>query len=213
LAIAARDTLLKLLGFKNVKFNDDSTVKSADAFSVDGFILANGVEGNGRIVGFAFAGSHPPKPDGGRTRLDADLMERSANIELLKEGLVYATLYKTLPYELIVHSREIAEEARKHKKGVFGKEDVGVSHSAKIDDLADLQKLVLLPKLFRRLADFFVITEESLSEFDSWIREDKNRDDAILLPSGEAGNLHDLYEVDGDRLQLRFNPEDMQVLE
>lgn len=212
LAHDARDTLLELLGFSEVEFNQDSTVKSANEFLVDGFILANGVEGNGRVVGFANAGNRPPKPNGKRIRLDAKLMERSANIKLLKQGLAYATLYKTLPHELIVHARELAQTARKKKLGVFGAEDVGVSKSSAIDDLLALQELVLLPKLFRRIADFFVITEDSLREFDSWIREDENRDDPLILPSGEVGNLHDLYEIDGDSLQLRFNPEDIQVL-
>lgn len=213
LAFAARDTLLELLGFSEVKFNQDSTVKSAKALSVTGFILANGIENNGRVVGFAFAGDRPPKPDGKRIRLDAKLMENSANGQLLKQGLAYATLYKTLPHDLIIHSREIARAARKKKLGVFGAEDVGVSKSALIEDLAALQELVLLPKLFRRLAEFFVATEGSLSEFDNWVRDDRNRDDSLILPSGEVGNLHDLYVVDSKGLQLRFNPEDMQVLE
>jgi endonuclease YncB( thermonuclease family) len=212
LAFAARDKLLELLGFADVEFNPDSTVKSAEAFSVAGFILANGIEGNGRVVGFAYAGDSPPKPNGQRIRLDAPLMEDSANIKLLEQGLAYATLYKTLPFELILHSREITRVARESELGVFGAEDVGVSKSAKIEDISALQKLVLMPKLFRRLADFLVITGDSLLEFDRWVREDERRDDPLILPSGEVGNLHDLYAIDGERLKLNFNPEDIQVI-
>ncbi len=214
LALEARDNLVTMLGFTHVVFNEDSTVKSADSFTVDGHILANGVEGNGRVVGFAYAGRDLPKPNGERLRLGKPLMDKSANIKLLNKGLAYATLYQTMPIELILHARDLTHKARAKKIGVFGSEDVGVSKSTTVANLAALQKLVLLPKLFRRLADFFVITGDSLRDFDAWVREDPKRDDRMILPSSEVGNLHDLYEVvGGKRLKLQFNPEDMQVLE
>jgi len=65
----------------------------------------------------------PPQPNGKRIRLDAKLMESSANIKLLKQGLAYATLYKTLPHELIVDARELARTARR-SSGIRA-EDVG----------------------------------------------------------------------------------------
>lgn len=213
LALKARDALLELVGFAEVEFNEDSTVKSAKAFTVEGFILANGVEKYGRVVGFAFASNQTQKQNGQRIRLEAKLMEESVNIQLLTQGLAYTTLYQTMPHELILHTRDLTHDARDKKLGVFGAEDVGVSKSSTIKDLSALQDLVLVPKLFRRLADFFFITENSLSEFDNWIREDKERDDRIILPSGEVGNLHDLYQVENNRLKLRFHPEDLQVLE
>jgi hypothetical protein len=213
LALEARDVLVEQLGFSGVVFNEDSTVKSADKFSVDGYVLANGVENNGRVVAFAFAGNRPPGPNGKRIRLDSQLMDSSANIKLLNQGLAYATLYQTLPLELIVHARDLARVARQKKLGVFGAEDVGVLKSSRINGLSDLQEMVMLPKLFRRLADFFVVAEDTLSGFDSWVQEDEKRDDVLILPSGEVGNLHDLYEVADDSLKLRSNPEEVQVLQ
>jgi endonuclease YncB( thermonuclease family) len=212
LAFAARDELLQLLGFTNVEFNPDSTIQSADAFLVEGFILANGIDPNGRVIGFAYAGDNPPKPNGKRLRLTTEFMEESANIQLLQQGLAYTTLYQTLPFELIQHARELTQKAREKKLGVFGAEDVGLSTSAKIANLVALEKLVMFPKLFRRLADFFFTTGDSLSEFDEWVREEAKRDDQLILPSGEVGNLHDVYTIENGRLQLNFNPEDIQVL-
>jgi hypothetical protein len=213
LAFKARDTLLELLKFSEVEFNEDSTVKSAKAFTVKGFILANGIENNGRVVGFAFAGNNPPQSNGQQILLESKLLEESANIQLLTQGLAYATLYQTMPHDLIMHTRELTRITRSKQLGVFGAEDVGVAKSVKIEDLSTLQDLVLFPKLFRRLADFLVTTEDSIDEFDAWIRADEQRDDPMILPSGEVGNLHDLYQVMNERLQLRFNPEDSQILE
>jgi endonuclease YncB( thermonuclease family) len=212
LANAARDTLVELLGFTNVVFNEDSTVKSADDVTVRGYILANGIEKNGRVVGFAYAGEQPPAADKQVIRLEPQLMNSSANIQILQQGLAYATLYQTLPFELIQAARKIAGEARDRAAGVFGAEDIGVDKFAPIVDIAALQELVVMPKLFRRLADFLVITGDALSEFDEWIR-DNGKDDDLILPSGEVGNLHDLYEVNDNGISLRVQPEDVQFLD
>jgi hypothetical protein len=139
-------------------------------------------------------------------------MASSANIQILQQGLAYATLYQTLPFELIQAARKIAREARDRAAGVFGAEDIGVDKFAQIADIAALQELVVMPKLFRRLADFLVTTGDSLSEFDEWVR-DNGKDDSLILPSGEVGNLHDLYEVNDQGIGLRVQPEDVQFLD
>ncbi len=212
LANAARDSLVELLGFTNVVFNENSTVKSADDFTIRGFILANGIEGNGRVVGFAYAGEQPPAADKQVLRLEPQLMNNSANIQILQQGLAYATLYQTLPFELIQEARKIVGDVRDRASGIFGAEDIGVDKFAQIADITALQELVVMPKLFRRLADFFVTTGDTLSEFDAWIR-DNGKDDSLILPSGEVGNLHDLYEVNDNGIGLRVQPEDVQFLD
>jgi len=112
-------------------------VKSTNAFSVNGFILANGWRvwaSRGNCKCFQSSASAKWK----RIRLDAKLMESSANIKLLKQGLAYATLYKTLPHRTNCR-RKRTRTARKKKLGVFGAEDVGVSKSSAIDNLSALQ--------------------------------------------------------------------------
>ncbi len=212
LANEARAFLLKSLGFKNVVFDARGVVTSADAFQCPGYVLANGVEANGRIVSLLYTGK-PPEADGTQVRVTPGEMTRSVNLASLKKGLSYATLYSSMPHELILVARAVAAMARKKGLGVFGAEDVGTHHSKPIKGLDELQKLVMLPKLFRRLADFFVQTDGKLAGFDAWVRQTPRRDDKIWLPTGEVGNLHDCYVVKAGKLSLVFEPEDLQVAE
>ena len=53
----------------------------------------------------------------------------------------------------------------------------------------------------------------SKADFDAWVRAEAQRDDRLLLPSGEIGNLHDLYRIANKRLGLRHAPEDVVVLQ
>ena len=53
-ANAARDELLRHLGFINVTFFPDlpNKVHSADQDALRGHVLSNGIDGNGRLIGF-----------------------------------------------------------------------------------------------------------------------------------------------------------------
>src|SRR5919112_5612478 len=73
-ANAARDDMLRRLGFTNVSFFDDlpNKVQSADQDSVRGHVLSNGVDANGRLIAFVYPGEHPA-PDGSTVFLDEKL--------------------------------------------------------------------------------------------------------------------------------------------
>ena len=84
--------------------------------------------------------------------------------------------------------------------------------SVRIANLADAEALVMWPKLFRRLSNYFREGNAGLGQFDSWIRDDRiRRDDTLRLPNGEAGNMHDTFCVDGDNLRLEFRPEELLI--
>ena len=55
-ANAARDRNLALLGFTNVQFFSDlpNVVQSVDRNPLPGYVLANGIESNGRLLGLVF---------------------------------------------------------------------------------------------------------------------------------------------------------------
>jgi hypothetical protein len=73
--------------------------------------------------------------------------------------------------------------------------------------------MVMFPKLYRRLVKYFENGYVGLSNFDTWIRADRvNRDDGALLPTGELGNLHDLYTVGRGGIKLRYYPEDLTFM-
>ena len=58
-AYKARDELLHLLGFTNVQFfpGNPDRVKSASHDSLPGFVLSNGIDVNGRVIGFVYKDS------------------------------------------------------------------------------------------------------------------------------------------------------------
>jgi hypothetical protein len=72
----------------------------------------------------------------------------------------------------------------------------------------------MFPKLYRRLVKFFLDQpDDGLIGFDAWIRADgKDRDDRLILPNRETGNLHDIYSVTGDNLEVTVLPEDLIFL-
>jgi hypothetical protein len=159
----------------------------------------------------AYAGSTTLR-DGDKTFVDEALLDRSVNASLVVAGLAYVEPYDTMPMALVRHLRDVIGRARQAHKKLFAAEDVSTAKAATIADLAGLENLVLWPKLFRRLAAYFSQGHAGLGQFDDWIRQDPiGRDDSLRLPDGEKGNMHDAYEVNGNALKLRFNPEDLLI--
>ena len=215
-AKAARDFMLGQLGFTGIQFWPDqpNRVRAVDNNPQRGFVIANEVESNGRTVAFVFSGDSA-KADGSDIFLDVTTMEQSVNVALVNASLTYGAFYTTLPIDLLQRMRELVRAARNAGGGLWATEHLNTQRATEIHDLTKLQTLIMWPKLFRRLADYFASGHVGLSEFDAWIREDViSRDDRLLLPNGEFGNMHDLYSVEdnGTRMQLRFEPEEVVIL-
>src|SRR5262245_10380533 len=212
-ANAARDENLRLVGFKNVKFFPDlpNNVQSVDQNPLVGYVIANGIEANGRLLGLVYPG-HTSMQDGSKPFVEAALIDQSINVKLITAKLAYMEPYDTMPISLVQHLRTVIAPARQAKAELFAAEDVNTTKSVAIPDLAKLQGLVMWPKLFRRLAAYFSQGHAGLGQFDSWIREDPvHRDDSLRLPDGEKSNMHDTYTLDGNTLKLKFNPEDLLI--
>jgi endonuclease YncB( thermonuclease family) len=204
----ARDELLAHLGFGQVTFWPDrpNNIETVQHNPVRGFVFANGIESHGRLLGLVYT-DQPPGDDGTAFRVEPDQLRMSANFSQIEKGLAYAELYDSMPLTLQTSMRQGLEATRTARKGFWPHEDVSTTKSATIATLADLQKLVMWPKLFRRLASYFASGYAGLGEFDDWMRRDPiNRDDALRLPDGEAGNIHDIYEIQGDQLRLQHDP-------
>jgi endonuclease YncB( thermonuclease family) len=112
-ADAARDRLLAGMGFTNVAFFADmqNKVRSADQDSVRGHVLSNGIDANGRMIGFVFAGE-AAEPDGAAIDLDTVRVDVSLNAQLLVAGLVFPAFYATLPEPLRAHLARASRAAR-----------------------------------------------------------------------------------------------------
>ncbi|MFJ3791342.1 thermonuclease family protein [Kitasatospora sp. NPDC090091] len=213
-ANAGRDRLLELLGFTNVVFFDDqpNKVQSADQDSIRGHVLSNGIDANGRLIGFVYKGE-PTEPDGTPVFLDDARVDLSANAVQLTEGNAYPAFYATLPATLRTHLADVSRSARAAKVGLWPRSKADPNGKATVPDLAALQQLVMWPKLFRRLVPFLATGAPDLTGFDAWLRQDPvHRDDPIfLLDRGEHGNLHDVIEAVGHDIQLTVWPEDFII--
>src|SRR6266568_1213392 len=95
-ANAARDELLRHLGFTNVRFFPDlpNKVQSADQDVLRGHVLSNGIDGNGRLIAFIYPGDHPG-PNGSSVFVDEALVDQSVNAALLGAGNAYPAFYAT----------------------------------------------------------------------------------------------------------------------
>ncbi|MBB5778739.1 lamin tail domain-containing protein [Nonomuraea jabiensis] len=213
-ANAARDELLRLLGFTNVRYWEDlpNKVQSAGQDSVRGHVLTNGVDANGRLIGFAYAGDHPGA-DGASVFLDPALVDASVNGTLLAGGLVYPAFYATLPAELRTHLAEVSQAARRKAAGIWPGSTADPNGAATVTGLADAESLVTWPKLFRRVVPYLAAGFTDFDGFDAWLRADPvNRDDEVfLLTKLERGNLHDVIKGAGQQIQLTVWPEEFVI--
>ena len=213
LALAARDAMLAQTGFGAVSYFDSHPykVQTVEHHPVRGYILSMGLDTYGRSVAFLYTGGHP-SVDGSRIFLQPPMLDASLNAFLLRAGHAWGAFYLGLPPELREHLRAIVGEARAHRAGLWAHADARAA-SLRIDGLAALQGAVMWPKLFRRLVPYFQLGHTDFSAFDSWLREDaRHRDDRVLLPTLEVGNLHDMIVTEGDTIRLAFAPEDVVMV-
>jgi endonuclease YncB( thermonuclease family) len=215
-ANAARDELLRQLGFTSVTFFDDlpNKVRSADQDALRGHVLSNGIDANGRMIGFVYPGEHPG-PDGAAVFLDEALVDQSVNARLLAAGLVYPAFYATLPAELRTHLAASSRAARAGQSpaGLWPRSTADPDGAATVAGLAALEELVIWPKVFRRIVPYLAAGFTDFDGFDAWLRADPvNRDDELfLLDRLERGNMHDVIRAAGQQVQLTVWPEDFVI--
>jgi endonuclease YncB( thermonuclease family) len=218
-ATAARDELLRMLGFTGVRFSGDFIIKSGDQ-EVSGYVLSNGFDSFGtRLVGFVYSGDGSVHgSDGSDIPLDESLVDESVNTALLSEGYVFPAFYDTLPENLREHLATKSKAARRANKGVWSRSKgfPGDPLILETPILASLREAVLWPKLYRRLESFLKSDQpKTLNGFEDWLQEDpQSRDDGILLIRSDppkSVRLHDVVKVSGNSVELKFWPEDFIV--
>ncbi|MER6077070.1 nuclease [Streptomyces sp. NPDC001833] len=170
-AHAARDELLSWLGFTDVVQDAEEKVTASTPKTVPGYILTSGADVYGRCVALLGSGAppqvgNPPKParSGARIDVTVDMLHQTANHHLLSRGLVYPTFYSDLPQVLRADMAATTQQARAAvaANGVWA-HDVTIS-GVKVESLASLtEDLVIVPKLFRRVADYVRLFGPSLA--------------------------------------------------
>jgi endonuclease YncB( thermonuclease family) len=204
---AARTRLLSLAGFRDVVFNSNQIVKSANPASVPAVIAAKMVEANGRPVAYVWAGDHlPAAQDGEVMALPAPTLASSLGAQMLEAGLAYLTLYTSTPAPHRRLFREVAQRATRDHLGVW------TTDATASFDLVDQSSVgvggqLILPKLFRRCTDYLrARTQGFTGTLPEWIASTAtagpvNEDDAVW-DGATPTHLADLIQQTGDHVQF-----------
>jgi len=219
---AAAAEMLRFCGFKQVTRGNDETVTSAEPSSVPGYILTRFADTYGRAVSFAFPGSHPAR-DGADVRLVAEpptggavsdfaLLRDTINFHLLSEGLVYPTFYSNLYPDIRAEMARAAASSRQRRRGIWPADSTMSGFEVtSADDLTE--RLVILPKLFRRLLDYFALNDGDIS-LGGFRRYVEQRDDRlVIVPSGHVTGFDYVVDVQGQRVALTESPDNLVFME
>jgi endonuclease YncB( thermonuclease family) len=209
-AHAARDTLLKFLGFTKVVQDSNEKVTSSTPAEVPGYLLSKFVDAYGRAVSFIYRGT-PPERDGSTVFVDAAMLKHSANHHLLAQGLAYPTYYSGLYFELRGELTKAVASARKGK-GLWPEDRTTKGFELKTATTLN-DDVVILPKLFRRLSDYLELNQGSLSlsGLENYLRA--RNDELVVLDKGQKTGLHFLVEVKGREVRMKEPPENLMFLE
>ena len=217
---AAADRLLELLGFTAVTRNPDGTVTAARPATRPGFVLTRFADKYGRPVALAYPDDSgiiglpgTGREDGASVWLDVAGLRGSTNYQLLAQGLVYPTFYSRLFVELRAALSEQAVAARQAGLGVWAADQTSsgftVTSRSQVQD-----ELVVLPKLFRRLADYLSLQapdDVDLAGFGALLAARNDR--LFTVPDGHATSLDTLVQTTGQKVTLTVWPERIVFLE
>jgi hypothetical protein len=201
LADSARDRLLALCGFTNVRHGtggDAQTVIAATPPRVPAAILSHIVDVNGRPVSFLLVGDSLPA-DGADVPIDDALLRRTLNAALLADGSAYLTLYASLDEPLRAGLRAIAATADEGALGVWP-HDASAGFTLTTQASIGPGGALILPKLFRRCSDY-LRTRTSGETLPDWLRaRPDTEDDQVSVAGGPLVRLSDLVEQHGDEI-------------
>jgi endonuclease YncB( thermonuclease family) len=207
----AASELLNYLGFKDVERGKGEKITSVTPEEVPGFILTRFADTYGRAVAFVFKGE-ATQEDGSEVFLDKSLLQKSANHHLLSQGFAYPTFYSKLYPDIRKELTKAAEKARKELKALWSEDKSNKGFTLEtLKTITD--DVVILPKLFRRLLSYLAINDDStaLDGFSAYL---KSLDDKIIiLPDGHVTGFDFVVKVDGQKIQMTQQPEDIVFLE
>jgi hypothetical protein len=168
-----------------------------------GYILASGIEKNGRPIVFVFAGS-PSQEDGESVFLDTALLKKSVNYKQATAGLVYPIYYMSLYAELREALTKAIRKARAAGRGVWAEDKSNSGFAFKTGN--NVRSLPpVFPKLYRRLQATKKTTPAAfLAELDA------QGERVATLSDRRFVQFNDVIEaMSGNKLRLTYNPEDL----
>ncbi|MEU8795039.1 nuclease [Streptomyces sp. NPDC048643] len=205
----AAEALLDWLGFEEVERAASGIVKRSVPESVPGYVLTRNADVHGRCVALAGRGADAPGASGELLTVDVEQLRRTANHHQLGEGLAYPTFYRNLFVDLRQEMSLAAEQARQDGRGLWPADQT--QSGAKVEGQSTLtDTAVLLPKLFRRLADYLQLNDgdPSLDGFRPYLEQREDR--LFILSSGQWTGFDTVVEVtNGNTVRLNRPAEDL----
>lgn len=200
----ALEFLLKQLGITDVQWQRDGLDVVDAKDGTKGYIIAREIEKNHRPVAFVFAGT-PTEQDGADVYLEPARLSQSVNYEMLKMGYGYPTYYKGLFYDLRNALTEVVLAARKEKKGIWSQDKTNIGFT--VPSLKALANdIVILPKLFRRLAVYLEAggTVENFHQYLAQLEEG-----VFIISKAHASFLDNIVEVKNNQIRMIEPPENL----
>ena len=193
-------------------FSTDAKKKNLELLGVSsktpnprGYILSRACDAHGRPVCFVFTGT-PPKPDGNRLFLNAQLFRKSVNIGIVRQGYAYPLFYKTLFAELRAVIVEALHLAQKNCMGYWPIDRT--NKGFKVICKADKSKIKpIFRKLWRRLFNDFKGDLADLNAFMAFITGQNER--LYTLSDGRFIAFNDVLKVSNGKLRMTYKPEDI----
>ncbi len=211
-AVVARNFTTRRVGFTSVEYSPELylSVKTATPHPTRGYILTRNVDPYGRPVSFVFAGT-TNKQDGIEYWLNTPWLNQSINAALARSGNAYPTFYSGLPTDLRNRILTLTDQARNPRRQIWIRDLSTKGFGA--FGLGQLQKLVIWPKLFRRLVTYFKSGKIGLGGFDSWLRQSGKKDDELwIISKGEKGNMHDVIRFHQGKMLMLYPPDDLIIV-
>ena len=204
LATEALEFLLADLGVTGVEWNEERTEVTAASDGTPGYVLSRATETNRRPVAFVYAGE-PPAENGDETYLDVDLLRGSVNYRSLERGLAYPTYYKGLFPDLRDAMTAAVARAREEGLGVWARDRT--TDGFAVTGLESIvEEHVILPKLFRRLAEYLQ-GGGRVAGFEEYL--EGRAEEITIIPGVHATHFDTVVEVDGDTVRMTERPEDL----
>lgn len=204
LATRALDFLLQGLNITGVQWDVLRTRVTEANDGTEGYIISRNVEQNRRPVAFVYAGA-PPAPDGASIFLDADRLSQSLNYQSVEAGLAYPTYYKGLFSDLRAALTEAVSRARQANLEIWAEDRTNSGFA--VESLESIsEEHIILPKLFRRLAEYLEVggSVVGLKEF-----LEAKAEGITIISTAHFTHFDTVVQVDGNVVRMTEPPENL----
>ena len=204
LATKALDFLLREVGITGVEWDVLMTRVVAANDGTSGYIVSRAAEENGRPIAFVFAGP-PAEGDGDPLFLTPERLELSLNYKSVLEGLAYPTFYQGLFADLRAKLAEASLTARGAALNIWSEDRTNAGFDVP-DLLAITDRHVILPKLFRRIAEYMTGGGQ-IAGFKQYL--EARQEGVTIVNTAHFTHFDTVIDVTGDVVTMTELPENL----